>query len=143
MAVRTFAQLKSEFESKDPRDWAADLVDTLSAQGSSSLRGLLETATNAEALATQSTDHAITPANLGNVLAKVFPVTFTGKNLAGACTATGLAVGDRVLGVSGVTTVGIVSSKFESVVTVANQIQQSAAENLSAQNYTALVYRPS
>ena len=143
MAVKTFAQLKAAFQSQDPHDFMTDLVDTLSAQGSSALRGLLETATNAEALATQSVDHAVTPANLGNVLAKVFPVTFTGSNLAGACTATGVAVGDRILGVSGVTDMGIASAKFESVVTVINQIQQTAAENLSAKNFTAIVYRPS
>lgn len=143
MTVRTFAQLKANFESQDPNDFMTDLVDTLSAQGSSSLRGLLETATNAEALATQSIDHAVTPANLGNVLAKIFPVTFTGAAAAGPCTATGVAVGDRILGVSGITDMGIASSSFESVVTVVNQIQQSSGTNLSAKNFTALVYRPS
>lgn len=143
MTVRTFAQLKSDFQHTDPQNQNDNLVDSLSAQGTSTLRGLLETATNAEALAGQSTDHAVTPANLGNVLAKIFPVTFTGKNLAGACTATGVAVGDRILGVAGITAVGIVSAKFESVVTVVDQIQQSAAEDLSAANFVAIVYRPS
>ena len=143
MTVRTFAQLKTDFKHVDPQDQNDNLVDSLSAQGSTSLRGLLETATNAEALATQSIEHAVTPANLGNVLAKIFPVTFTGRNGAGACTATGLAVGDRILGVSGLTSMGIASSSFESVVTVENQIQQSSASNLSAANFVAIVYRPS
>ena len=143
MTVRTVAQLKAMFQSEDPQNHMDDVLDTLSDAATSSKAGPVELATNAEALATQSIDLAITPANLGNVLAKVFPVTFTGHNLAGACTATGLAVGDRFLGVSGLTTMGIVSAKFQSVVTVANQIQQSAAENLSAENFTAIVYRPS
>jgi hypothetical protein len=105
--------------------------------------GLVEFATNAEALAAQAIDKAVTPANLGNVLAKVFPVTFTGSNLAGPCSVPGVNVGDWILGVSGITDVGIASDKFEAHATVINQIQQSAAENLSAKNFIALVYRPS
>jgi hypothetical protein len=143
MTIKTAAQLKAEFQSTDPQDFMNDLVDSAMKAGSSTQKGQVELATNAEALAAQSTELVITPANLGNVLAKVFPVSFTGSNLAGPCTATGVAVGDWILGVSGITDMGIVTSKFEAHVTVVNQIQQSAAENLSAKNFTALVFRPS
>lgn len=59
-------------------------------------------------------------------------LTFTGRNLAGACTLTGAKVGDKVIGVANLTTPGNAAAKFEATITVANQIQQGAAENLSA-----------
>ena len=70
-------------------------------------------------------------------------IAFAGKNGAGACTATGLAVGDKILSVTGVAagTVGTQAALFETVVTVADQIQQSSDTNLSANLYLALVLR--
>jgi hypothetical protein len=69
----------------------------------------------------------------------------TGHNGVGACTATGLKVGDVVLGVNfakvptaaAATQAGLTA--FESVITVADQIQQSGAANLSADVFDVLV----
>lgn len=81
----------------------------------------------------------ISGAKLTATFAKL--MSFTGSNGAGACTATGLAVGDRVVALVGITSgnYGNKASLFESVVTVADQIQQSSVSNLSAVSYVALV----
>ena len=70
-------------------------------------------------------------------------IAFAGHSGAGACTATGVLVGDRILSVTGVAsgTVGDQSAKFESVVSVNDQIQQSSATDLSANIYTAMIQR--
>lgn len=63
---------------------------------------------------------------------------FTGAAAAGACTLAGAVVGQRVLGV--VQTNGTVaSSSFEGVITVAGQIQQTSASNLSANTYLVIL----
>jgi len=67
-------------------------------------------------------------------------MTFAGHNLAGPCTATGLKVGDVIVSVAGLTTVGNAAALFETTVSVADQIQQSSATDLHASNYQALVY---
>lgn len=59
-------------------------------------------------------------------------LTGQGHNLAGAATLTGAKVGDKVVGVSNVTDHVTASASFESTITVADQIQQSAAVDLSA-----------
>jgi hypothetical protein len=110
---------------------------------STTVEGKVELATDAESVAVTDTVRAVTPHGLGAALAKLFPISFAGSNLAGACTATGVAVGDVIFGVAGLTDVGQADAKFEGIVTVNNQIQQTAAENLSAKNFVALVYRPS
>ena len=55
-----------------------------------------------------------------------------GSNGAGPVTLAGTQVGDTVELVVNITTPGNVTSSFESTITVAGQIQQSAATNLSA-----------
>lgn len=55
-----------------------------------------------------------------------------GSNGAGAVTLTGTLVGDTVELVVNLTTPGDVTSSFESTISVAGQIQQTAATNLSA-----------
>ncbi len=64
-------------------------------------------------------------------------LTFTGSNGAGAITLTGAAVGDNVVSLNGVTATaaGSAAASFESAITVANQIQQSSASDLSAKAY--------
>ncbi len=67
-----------------------------------------------------------------------------GRNGAGAITVTGTKVGDLVVGALGyVTGTGAITalsnSSFESVVTVADQIQQSSGSNLTANTYVFLV----
>lgn len=65
---------------------------------------------------------------------------FTGRNGAGACTATGAKVGDVVLGISiakvtdldALDTLQAGLTAFEGTITVANQIQQTGAADLSA-----------
>lgn len=69
-----------------------------------------------------------------------------GRNGAGAVTLTGAVVGDRVDVVIGAPTAGGALSAagqaaFESVITVADQIQQSSASNLSSNTYI-FVLRP-
>jgi len=70
-------------------------------------------------------------------------IAFVGHSGAGACTATGTAVGDRVVAIFGTATAGgaLVSAKssFESAITVINQIQQSSASDLSGNTYIALL----
>lgn len=66
-------------------------------------------------------------------------VAFTGKNGTGACTATGAAVGDKVIGIVNLTDGTTATSLFESTITVANQIQQSSATDLSAKKFSLLV----
>lgn len=71
------------------------------------------------------------------------PFSFSGAAAAGACTATGLNVGDVILSVTGLAsaTAGDQSANFETVVSVDDQIQQSSASNLSSNVYLALVLR--
>ena len=68
---------------------------------------------------------------------------FTGKNGAGACTLTGAVVGDKVCGhVVNETDVAEVTSSFEGTITVADQIQQSSASDLSAKKFTVVLVKP-
>lgn len=108
---------------------------------SASAAGIVELANNAEAKALQSTELAITPAALGNVLVGIKAISFDGKNGAGACTAVGAVDGDMVLAVFGLTSgsLGAVDGSFESVITVNDQIQQSAVGDLSTKDYVALL----
>ena len=116
----------------------------LAALGSTAtFAGFVELATNAEALTGTDTARATTPANVAHVIGKLMPISFTGSDGAGACTATGLKVGDVILGVTNITDVGDASSDFEAVVTVNDQIQQSAAGNYSTTTMLALVLQKS
>jgi hypothetical protein len=56
----------------------------------------------------------------------------TASNGAGAVTLAGAVVGDVVENVTNISTPGDVTSSFEATISVAGQIQQSAATNLSA-----------
>jgi hypothetical protein len=66
-------------------------------------------------------------------------LAFTGRNLAGAITLTGAAIGDKVAGVANTTDGGSGAASFETTVTVADQIQQSAASDLSTKKYTVVL----
>lgn len=55
-----------------------------------------------------------------------------GRNGAGTLALAGAVVGDNVVNVTNISTPGDVTASFESTITVAGQIQQSAATNLSA-----------
>jgi hypothetical protein len=68
-------------------------------------------------------------------------ITVDGRNAAGAITATGAAVGDTVVGVAGLTAgaLGAADASFEGTITVLNQIQQSSASNLSANDYLVVL----
>lgn len=103
--------------------------------------GLVELATDAEAKAGTDTARAVTAANVRAVLTGLKFISFTGKNGAGACTATGAAVGDKVLYVAGLSAaaLGNASASFEATVTVVNQIQQSAVGDLSSNAYLAVL----
>jgi len=127
-----------------PANLAAAVTTHVSA-ASATVAGKVELATEAEALAGSDTARAVTPAGLGGALNNLDIIAFAGRNGAGACTATGLKVGDVVLGVTGVVAadVGSQGSKFETVITVENQIQQSSATDLSAKVFIALVLRKS
>lgn len=93
----------------------------------------------------------ITASAVNEALAGNYPssnettLAFSGHNGAGACTATGVVVGDRILSVTGVAsgTVGDQSASFESVVSVNDQIQQTSVSNLSANVYLAVLQRGS
>lgn len=66
---------------------------------------------------------------------------FTGRNGAGAITISGLKVGDEVVSCVNLTDAADGAANFESVVSTAGQLAQSAATDLSAKKY-ALVVRP-
>lgn len=68
--------------------------------------------------------------------------SFTGHNNTGACTLTGATVGQRVLALFEIDTSSAatgVEASFESTITVADQIQQSSASNLSAKKYAVIL----
>jgi hypothetical protein len=118
----------------------------LAAIGSSAtFAGLVELATDAEAQAVTDTARAVTAHGLGAALADLELIAFVGKNNVGACTATGLKVNDVIFSVTGVVAadVGDQSAKFEAVVSVADQIQQTDSGNLSTKVYLAFVKRMS
>lgn len=63
----------------------------------------------------------------------------TGNNGAGACTATGLKVGDKIIGCMNLTDATDGTAAFEGTVTVADQLQQSSASNYSAKKFIVTV----
>lgn len=137
MAVRTQAVLKAQFMGTDPNDQNTDIVDSLGAAASATGAGLVELATDAEAKAGSSTALATTPANVASMFSGLKFITAAGRTGAGAITLTGAVVGDVVIGVAGLSAgaLGAAMSSFESAITVVNQVQQSSASNLSANNY--------
>lgn len=84
---------------------------------------------------------AVEPTKLGLTGIKVF--SFVGRNLTGAITLTGAAVGDRVLFILG-TVVATASSivggtDFEATITVIDEIQQSLNSNLTGNEYWVML----
>jgi hypothetical protein len=119
----------------------ADAVMTHVAAASATAQGKVELATDAEAITGTDTARAVTAANLRAVFGKLKMISFDGRNGAGACTATGAVIGDLVLAVFGITggALGAAGASFQATITVADQIQQSSASNLSANDYVALL----
>jgi hypothetical protein len=113
--------------------------------GTTSQTGILALATAAQVLAGTDTAKAVTAAGVQGAINKMDTLVFAGKNLTGACTLAGVKAGDIVLTVTGIAvgTVGDQSAKFESIITVNDQIQQSSATDLSANLYIALIQRKS
>lgn len=103
--------------------------------------GVVELATNAEAITGADAVRAVSPAALQAVFGKLKMISFDGRNGAGACTAASAVVGDKVLAAFGITdgALGAAKASFEAAVTVNDQIQQSSASNLSANDYVALL----
>jgi hypothetical protein len=62
---------------------------------------------------------------------------FNANNGVGACVLPSAQIGDRVLAVINIGTGANESSSFETVISKAQQIQQSSASNLSANQYYA------
>jgi len=143
MANKSSAALKAQHGHTDPFDHNTDLVDSLgtTVDADATTKGKVELATNAEAQTGTDTARAITAANLRAVLTGIKTISFDGRNGAGACTATGAVVGMKVLAVFGITAgaLGTAAASFETTVTVTDQIQQSAAGNLSANDYVAVL----
>lgn len=69
-------------------------------------------------------------------------LVFTGKNGTGACTLTGATVGDIVIGAVNITDATDDKANFEGAITVADQIQQSSASNLSAKKFLCYLRKP-
>lgn len=103
--------------------------------------GKAELATLAETKAGTDAVRIVTPINLAAVLDACKIITFAGKNGAGACTAVGAAVGDKVIGVACITngSMGAADASFEATITIVDQIQQSAAGDLSTKDYIVLL----
>jgi predicted RecA/RadA family phage recombinase len=83
-------------------------------------------------------DTAVQPADL-DLLPMPHLYGFTGKNLAGACTLTGAKAGDLVSGIVNVDGTPVDAAKFETTITVNDQIQQIAAEDLSLVKYMTII----
>lgn len=64
---------------------------------------------------------------------------FSGHDGAGACTLTGAKVSDQVILLVNLTDAADGKAGFESTITVADQIQQSAASDLSAKTFAVLL----
>jgi hypothetical protein len=103
------------------------------------LTGQTTFASAAETKAGSVADKVLSPSTLHAALVNCKVLTFTGHNLAGTCTLTGAAVGDKVIGVAGLTDMGGADASFEATITVADQIQQSAASDLHAKNYLVML----
>lgn len=88
----------------------------------------------AKNLLVQTLSGSATATTHNNGLGQPACLSTKGSNGAGAVTFTGAAVGDTVLTVGNVTLGTDVTSSFESTITVVNQIQQSAATDLSSTN---------
>lgn len=89
-------------------------------------------ASNAVATAKIATD-AVTGPKLAS--GAVTQLVCTGRNGAGACTLTGAKVGDKVIGNINLTDAADAKASFETTITVADQIQQSSASDLSTKKF--------
>ena len=123
-------------------DWLKQLNDNFSVLENAEL---VELASSAVTIAGTDATQGVTPAGLSATLGKVDIISFAGKNGAGACTMTGVKVGDVVLSATGTVAadVGDKASLFETAITVNDQIQQSSASDLSTKVYMALILRKS
>ncbi len=141
LATSVEAQTGTDTERAVTPKALADAVMTHVTTASATAQGKVELATNAEVITGTDTARAVTAAGVRAVLAKLKLISFDGRNGAGACTATGAVVGDLVLAVFGITdgALGAAGSNFESAITVVDQVQQSSASNLSANDYVALL----
>lgn len=117
-------------------------VADINAAASATASGIVELATNAEAKTGTDTTRAVTAANVRGVLTGIKMISFAGRNGAGAISAVGAVVGDKVIDVVGIETahLGKVNTLFEATITVNDQIQQTSASDLSvSKNYMALL----
>lgn len=87
-----------------------------------------------------ATTHA---ANVAQLASMTMSLVTTGRNGAGAITATGAKVGDKVVQALNMTTPANAASLFESTITVLNQLQQVSASNLTSQTYSFLIIHQS
>jgi hypothetical protein len=72
---------------------------------------------------------------------RMVTVVAAGRNAAGAVTATGFKVGDTVVSAVNLTDGTDDTANFEAAITVADQIQQSSAANLTTKKYIFQVQR--
>lgn len=93
--------------------------------------------TTGEILTAMLADNAVTGPKLASTALN--GLVFTGRNGAGACTLTGAKVGDKVVLLANVTDGSEGKAAFESTITVADQIQQSSASDLSAKKFVVLL----
>lgn len=94
------------------------------------------------ALKTKLDSHDATLDALDGATLMMKKFVFTGKNGAGACTLTGAAVGDRVVGVTNLTDATATGGLYETTITVVNQIQQNSGSDLSAKKNDVLLITP-
>ena len=111
------------------------------AAASATVAGKVELATDAEAKTGTDTARAVTAANVRAVLTGLKTISFPGKNGAGAISAVGAVVGDKVIDAFGLTSgaLGSVDTLYETTITVNDQIQQVSQSDLSTYIYVALL----
>ena len=85
-------------------------------------------------------DNAVTAAKIAAAAFRRLVFTGMGGSVTpGACTLTGAKIGDVVIGIVNLTDSTSGTANFESVITVNDQIQQTAHSNLSAKKFDAML----
>jgi hypothetical protein len=128
------------------RNWAAETA--IRAEAKAAARMLLVQwyeNPSGQAAGIVSLEHGLNAAllQLEAIALQIREIVFTGSNGAGACSCPGTVVGDQVQALVAITGgTGSATTSFASVITVADEIQQISASDLSAVSYLVYLKSP-